>query len=266
MVLKNLSETFPDKSREEILHIALKVFENHAKFSLEVFLLPLLKKDRILQTRTIVEGKEHIAKALEKGKGVAVLTIHFGALYLGGSILDRTCDIIMNDVTQDLSKLDLAFIQRKILLKRLDQYHQAIRGSMFSKGNLLRAMVKSLDRNEGVSLFFDAKHSIKEVMVDFLGQPTFVQPGAVTLGLSRGCAVVPIIPLRTDDNKWKIVIHPPLELEKTGNKEHDLKINVQKCAVIFEEAIKTWPEQWLLWRELHLRRVAYHNQQQKTTF
>jgi KDO2-lipid IV(A) lauroyltransferase len=253
LIRRNLKVAFREKSEAEIEHIVRGVFDNHAKLTLEILLLPAID-ERLVRERCDFEGFEHIEEALRRGKGVVFTLGHMGIYYVAGVITDRM-GVVMNDITQDLSKLDVSDLDRKILTTRLEQYQRMIRGKMVSKGMFLREIVRSLKRNEGLSLFVDAKASVKEVPLDFLGVRTNLQPGAISLALRTGCTVLPAVTLRTPDNRWRIIVAPPLEIERTGNEDRDVEVNLAKCARHLEGWIRRHPEQWHLWRELHLRWV-----------
>lgn len=254
-IRENLKAVLHEKSDEEIEQLVKDSFLNHAKHSFEILLIPKLN-DQIIDKHSILEGFEYIQEGLDKGKGILFASGHMGCYYVGGIIADKK-GVVMNDIVQDITKLELPKIDMKILTNRLNHYQDGIRGKLMYKGSFLRDIFRILKRNEAITLFVDAKASTEEVLVDFLGEQTYLQPGAIALGLRTGCTVLPVVTVRTKDNKWHIKVEKPFEFEKNGDQDQDVKHNLTRYAQWLESQILKYPDQWHLWRELHVRRLAY---------
>lgn len=247
----NLVVAFPEKSPVEIEAIVLANFVNHAKYSLEILLIPRLGR-HITSRQVEIRGLEHVHQALSQGKGLIFAVGHMGIFYIAGVIMERY-GCIMNDLAQDISLLKLSDIDRKILEKRLSEYQSAISGQIMYKGNFLRDLMQCLKRNECLSLFVDAKASTREELVPFLGKNSYLQPGAVTLAMKTGCTVLPTVTLRTPGDRWLIAVSAPIEMVAAGDKDMDIRANLGGIASLLEGWIRQHPEQWHLWREFHLR-------------
>ena len=51
---------------------------------------------------------------------------------------------------------------------------------------------------------------------------------------------------RLPDNTFVIYLEPPLELESTGDRDHDARAGVEKVVAIMERYIGEQPEQWVM--------------------
>ena len=58
----------------------------------------------------------------------------------------------------------------------------------------------------------------------------------------------PIIVLapRYEDGVYKIIAHPPFELEHTGDREQDVTINLRLILAQVEDFIRQRPDEWMI--------------------
>jgi KDO2-lipid IV(A) lauroyltransferase len=56
---------------------------------------------------------------------------------------------------------------------------------------------------------------------------------------------LPVFNIRQPDGRYRMVIEPPIDLIRTGNKEHDVQANTQVFTGVIERYVREYPEQWL---------------------
>jgi KDO2-lipid IV(A) lauroyltransferase len=218
------------------------VFRNMARNFYDLFrakTLSLAEIDRLVK----VEGLEHVERALSRGKGVIFVAGHFGNV-----------DI----VAQVLALRDIPVVGPAEHLKpeALFQYICSLRANSGFRlipidGPLLEVF-RALRRNEAVALAADRNIAGSGIVVDFFGAPARLPDGYAQLSLRTGAPIIVIFSQRLPDNTFVVYLEPPLELEVTGDRDHDARAGVEKVVAMMERYIAEHPEQWVmsvpLWR------------------
>jgi KDO2-lipid IV(A) lauroyltransferase len=228
--------------RATIEKIGRQLFRNSLKNYYELFHQRTLSREEMRASLT-VKGLEHIEEALAQGKGLVLATAHFGSpdglIYLASFFSYR--------VTAPAEHLRPERLFRYLLSLRR-------RGGMTllpADGPLL-ALFRALKRNEIVAVAADRDTTESGIIVDFFGAPACLPDGHVQLAMRTGAKLALAFGKREPDNSLTIEIHPPLELEDTGDFKRDVRANMEKVVAGLERVIRTHPEQWLifypLWR------------------
>jgi KDO2-lipid IV(A) lauroyltransferase len=218
------------------------VFRNMARNFYDLFratTLSLAEIDRLVR----VEGWEHVERALSRGKGVIFVSGHFGNV-----------DV----VAQVLALRDIPVVGPAEHLKpeALFQYICSLRANSGFRlipidGPLLEVF-RALRRNEAVALAADRNIAGSGIVVDFFGAPARLPDGYAQLSLRTGAPIIVIFSQRLADNTFVVYLEPPLELEATGDRDHDARAGVEKVVAMMERYIGEHPEQWVmsvpLWR------------------
>ena len=234
--LGNLSIAFGfEKSPREILRICRLCFENLGKSLMEVLQFPRLNSENLGRLVSF-EGKQNIDEALKKGKGVIVLTAHFGNWELLGASLA-------------LLGYDVGFIVRPVRSPRLEALVNRNRESMgiecIPRGTSIKKALWCLRRNGVLGILSDIDTKVDGVFVDFFGRPAFTPRGPVSIALRTGAALVPVFIIRQEDDTHRIVAEKALELKVTGDQEEDIRLNTARFTKIIESCIRKYPEQWI---------------------
>ncbi len=232
----NLSMAFgTEKSPRGILRICRLCFENLGKGLMEVLQFPRLNSENLGRLVSF-EGKQNIDEALKKGKGVIVLTAHFGNWELLGASLA-------------LLGYDVAFIVRPVRSPRLEALVNENRESMgiecIYRGTSIKKALWCLRRNGVLGILSDIDTKVDGVFVDFFGRPAFTPRGPVSIALRTGSVLIPMFIIRQEDDTHRIVAEKPLELKLTGDQEKDIKLNTARFTKIIESYIRKHPEQWI---------------------
>jgi len=234
--LENLAIAFGEgKSAGDILRICHYCFENLGKGLMEVLQFPRLTSENLDRLVTF-EGKENIDNALKMGKGVIILTAHFGNWELLGASLA-------------LSGYKVSFIVRPVRSTRLDALVNRNRESTgvecIPRGTSIRNALRCLKSNGLLGILADIDTRVDGVFVDFFGRPTFTPRGPVSIALRTGAALVPTFIVRQKDDTHRVVVEKVLELKVTGALEEDIRVNTARFTKIIESYVRRYPEQWI---------------------
>ena len=225
-----------DKSQDEIKQIAKDCFTFLAKAGLELMLL--MDKPTLLKKSVEIVGKEYLDTALARGKGVILVSAHFGNFPLLMSKLSlegyKIAGIIryMRDVRAE------KFFMKKRTKLGIKTIHTQPRKVCVENS------IRSLRNNEVLFIPMDQNFGTGGVFVDFFGRKAATATGPVVLAQRTKAAIVPAFIVRQKDDTHKIIIEPPLNLEETGGQQDTIIKNIQKLTNIIEAYIRRYPAEW----------------------
>lgn len=236
----NLKIVLKTDDKEIIANHTKSVFRNFAKYLVDFFRFAKLNRDYILSHITI-EGKENIDKALARGKGVIILAAHIGNWELGGAI---TASLGYPFYAIALDHKD----------KRINDFFLGQRGLCNVKiipiGARLKNCFKVLKKNLLLGIIADRDFSAHGEKTNFFGRPTLMPKGPAFFSLKTGASIIPLFPLRTKDDRFKVVFEEALESKSTGNEEADIKSVMEEYIAVIERYIRAFPDQWFVFRKV----------------
>ncbi|MFH1784197.1 MAG: lysophospholipid acyltransferase family protein [bacterium] len=238
IVCSNLALAFIEKSPSEIKKIAREVFSNQGENLFELLSFGKLNAQRVKKLVN-AQGLEHLDKALEKKKGVLLLSGHIGNWELLGAYLS-------------LVGYPISVIARRVYDERLNKLLVDIRQSKgvmcVLRDESSKQLLRCLRSNRALGVLIDQDTKVQGVFVDFFGRKAYTPQGLATLALRTGAAVVPSFIVR-DGYKHKIILKEELSLTHSGDEAKDLEINTQTFTKIIEEVIRQHPSQWVWMHE-----------------
>lgn len=217
------------------------VFREGVKYYYDTFRASSLS-DQEMERVISLQGWDNLQGALARGKGALVLTAHFGSPALVAQILAvRKCRVTaVAEALPNRRLLDL--------MSRVRAGH-GIRVVPFGP-SITRELTAALGRNEVVGVVGDRDIQKTGVPVRFFGRETTLPVGPVMLALRTGAALLPSFTYRQKDGHFAAFIGEPLQLERTGRLQEDLRRGTQRVAELLEEAIKKSPEQWIVFEPI----------------
>ncbi len=237
IALDSLSIAFgQEKSQTEIEKIAKDCFIHMAKSAVE--LMFLMDKPFLLKERTYIAGKENLDKALSYGKGVILVSAHFGnfPLLLGRLAMDgyKAGGIMrpMRDARVE-----------KIFLKKRDKFGVKTIYSQ-PRNECVNNTISALRNNELVFIPIDQNFGTAGVFVNFFGKKAATATGPIILAQRTKAALVPCFILRQPQDKHKIIFEPALELKEGQGIQDTILINIQRLTDIIEDYIRKYPAEW----------------------
>ena len=236
--LANLRIAFPEKSAEECEIILKKCWRNISKDMLEVpkffVILPDMAKERVP-----IVGIENLKQCFAQNRGVIALSAHYGnfpiicqRLALDGYPLEIITARMHNKALNPM----IPVMQRKMGIEPIpvNPGHRCVAMSLawLKKGGILFLQIDQNPSEEA------------GVPVDFFGQklPTF--RGPVVMAMRTGAAILPMFIIRKENNNHQIIIEKPFVLKLTGNKEKDIRDNLEALSKITEGYIRRDPSFW----------------------
>lgn len=235
ILLNNLKTAFRQKKLDDEMDlIAKKVFENLGMNFMEFFRLPWLK-EQDLNEYVECEGFENFKEAYNKGKGVILLTGHFGNWELMAvfyALMGYPVNIVVRDLDSPI----------------IDEFVRWVRtrggNRIVSKGRSMRELLKILSKGGIVGVLLDQNVTWSEGMfVYFFDKLACTNKGAALLAMASGAAVVPTFILR-DGKRHKIIIGEEIIVSNTGDRVRDQLENTASFTKVIEDLVRQHPEQW----------------------
>ncbi|MFZ2633900.1 MAG: lysophospholipid acyltransferase family protein [Desulfosalsimonadaceae bacterium] len=238
--LKNLRSIFKEKKTpDQCKGIVLRLFENFFRSGFECIAYSNLPADEKKNYVRIV-GKEKLDNALASGRGVVALSAHFGnfLIMMARLSLEEYCvDLLVKKMKDERVEALLQKLRDKL------EYH-----TIYVNGKIqaAKSSMSSLKKNHVLVMLGDQRQKRAGVDVTFLGLPAKAATGPVSFALSCGAPIVPMFMVRNSDNvTHTLFIEDPIEMSISGEKERDLKTNVQKYTNAIEAYVQKYPDQWI---------------------
>lgn len=236
IALRNLEIAFPETGVGRRLEILRSSYENWGRMVAEWTHFEELgphNADRYVS----YEGWSHFenAKKLSAGRGILVLTAHFGNFELQA-------------LAFSLQGEPLAIVQRPVRNPLIDRQVQQARVRF---GNLVVARKRAAMRMRrllredwmvAVALDLDVRRGI---FVKFFSLAAATSDGLARLSMATGASVLPAFIVRQGDGlTHRTVFLPPVEVRRDGDHRSAVAENTQRFASIIEEMIRRHPDHW----------------------
>lgn len=225
-----------EKSPREIEQVAKDCFIFMAKAAVE--LMFLMDRPQVLKKRVHIVGEENLKAALSGGKGVILVSAHFGnfplmmaRLSLGG------CKIagIMRPM-RDI-RVEKFFLEKRNRMGVKTIYSQP-------RKVCVENSIRCLRNNELLFIPIDQNFGEGGVFVDFFGRKAATATGPIVLAKRTKAMILPCFIIRQRDDTHQIIFEPPLKLEEGKDEESAVLINIQRLTNIIESYIRKYPAEW----------------------
>src|SRR5207253_8989373 len=213
------------------------VFTGMGRQLAEFCLFPKYTKENV-KTIAIHDGFENFEAARQRGKGVLLLTGHFGGWEVGSfahSLYGFPIKIVVRDLDNPL-------------IDDLVRRYRTLHGnSTFDNREFARSLLSSMRAGDTVGILMDTNMTPPQgVFVDYFGIPACTASGLARVALKTDAAVVPAFTIWDPDLKrYRIHFEPALTLVRTGDPEADAIANTALFTKALEKCARRHPDQWL---------------------
>jgi KDO2-lipid IV(A) lauroyltransferase len=186
-----------------------------------------------------VEGWDYVTGVLARGKGLLIVTGHFGNFELPAAILAGR-GYTVNTIVERL--------EPPAWNERVQAIRERIGVHAIPMETGIRDVYAALARNETVAVVFDRPLDCGGVPVTYFGAETRVPEGVARLAIRTGAAVIGAVGLRRGDHVIAQV-SPPFEIERTGDRDEDVRRLTQAMVSWLEDRVRQHPSQWFMFRD-----------------
>ena len=236
VALNNLRLAYGDQWDEErIQEVARESFRHLGITLVEFFLRQPRVRGVDLEKEVRFVGQHHFEEAFRRGRGVIVVSAHYGNWEIMGPRLAHA-GYIVTGVSRVADDPGLERMIEKIRAR--SGLHQIPRRRAARDG------LAALRRNEILAILLDQNTAEGGVFVPFFGRPASTAMGPAVFALKTGAAIVPTFNVREADGTHTMRAWPPILPEPTGDRAADvLKLTAEVTRVI-ELQIRERPELW----------------------
>lgn len=236
VALENLRLCFPEWSETQRIRVARKSVCNLGRTFVEFLRIPSVTTGR-WNNHFDLRGEEHLKAALEKGKGVFLLSAHIGNGDWG-------------TVGLALRNYRIHVISKEMKVGWINQFWFNTRTSIGTefipdRGSSL-AILKALKKNSFVVFVLDQFMGPPiGVKTTFFGHETGTAMGLALLAGRSGAAVVPCYTYRDADGSTIIQCEPEIPFVEAAHKDETIAQMTQKYCDKIEEWVRKHPDQWM---------------------
>jgi KDO2-lipid IV(A) lauroyltransferase len=245
----NLRIVFPEASDAEIARLLDAQWAETGRYFAEFLVLDRIAAD---PSRVEIEGAERL-QALSGPAGPAVLISgHFSNFEIMAMAIVRcgvTCQVTYR-------ALNNPYVDQRIVEGR-----RSYGVNLFApKGTAgARALFRAIGRGESVSLMADQKFN-GGVAAPLFGVMAHTAPGPSTYALKFGIPLLPMSVQRLSKARFKVIVHEPIHLKDTGDRDADIEAGVKAINAFIEDRILARPTEWF-W--VHRRWPGEHYKRRK---
>lgn len=231
----NLRRAFPSWDEPRVLRTARAVYEHFGAMLLDLLWMggrPVADALALVD----VEGVAHVEAAMSEGRGVLMITGHFGNWELAGLFHGARFGA-MGVVARPL---DNPALDAKLVSLRA-------RGgnSVIYKQRALQQVLRLVREGKSIALVIDQNVQEGGVFVSFFGRPAASAPVASALTVKTGAPIVPAFCELLASGRYRMCYGPAIRNRPSGDRATDIARVTQATASVIEAAVRERPEQWL---------------------
>ncbi len=241
-IARNLSRVLgqPPESRA-VRRASREMFHHFAYYWVDLFRFPQLPADKMFEQ--IVGGTsthlEPLRAARAAGERVILITAHLGNWELGAVLAGQAgipVSVIyvpdaFGDAEHFRSLLRSFGGVGEIPIHPDDRFASLPVLRAFSEGRI-------------VALQGDRDFNDRGVSLPFFGAPASFPPGPFHLARMTGARLWPVFIAYAPDHRFEIELGEPIPVERTDDREGDVRRSLERWVEVLEAAIRRWPTQW----------------------
>lgn len=229
----NLRLAFPDADPVERTRISRAQWENVGRYFIELMMM-----DRLTTSSGRVEviGHERLQSIAERGPPVVFVSGHLAnGEIMSSAILAAGIDCVITFRAFNNPYFNEAMIRSR---RRYGVRLFAPKGA-----DGIREMLTALAHGRSVALMNDQKNN-RGVAAPFFGHLAHTAAGPTKLALGAGAVLQPISVQRLNGARFRVIVHEPITLERTGKRQADVEAGVRQINAFVEARVRERPEEW----------------------
>ena len=240
ILLDNLRAAFPEKADAEIARLARESAGWLGTAFVE-FLQVSGMSEAEIRERVRVVGEEHLAAARARGRGVFLMSAHFGGWELGA----LRAGLITTPIAPVVRPLDNPYLERELARRRTRFGNRLI-----AKGDAARDVLKALRERETVAILIDQNVLPREaIFVPFFGRLAATTPALALFQLKTDAAVVPAMVWPEGGGRYRLDLGAPILAGEFRSPELPRAESVRRATArymaVTEATVRGKPEAWL---------------------
>ena len=240
-VFENLTNAFPEYSKEKIKKIAFGSYKSFSIALMEILYMPYMSKSEIKEI-VYCSNPDLITKRFNERNGVILLSAHYGNWeYVAASV----------SVQVDIPFKVIVKSQRNpYVTKWLNNARTKWTNEIVPLGISIRQIYKELKEKNIVAMVADQRGPAEGIRVNFFGRKVSIYPGPAILSLKTNAPIIYGINVRQPDFQYKTYLYEIDKKNLPENEEEKIVELSQRHASYLEKLIRENPAQWLWMHKL----------------
>jgi len=241
VILDNLRQVFGDGLDPRARRRVAQCFYSHVLRSVAEYLTTIWTSRRRQAERVDIVGVEHLFAAEKAGKGILILTGHFGnwelasvAAMLQYERYHGRFHVIRKSLSAGLEPLVFGRFSRAGL-------------KVIPARDALGAVLRALGGNDVVIFILDQHTKVrspKGIAVEFFGRPAGTNRSLALVAGHSGAPVIPATSYRKPDGRHVLRFETPLEWIAHDDPAEEQRRNTRRYNEVLERFVLEHPDQW----------------------
>lgn len=235
LAMRNLTATFPEKSHAERRHILDQCWRHFGREALATIRMQHVPLEEIPLHCRFVDA--HVLEgAIAQGRGVLLLSAHFGAWEIAGLAIIA----LVKNVHTVVRPLDNEYLERDLVRLRARTGVQVV-----DRKRAARSLLKALAQKAVVVLLPDQAVQPREgILVPFLGRPAWTTDAPAKMALRHESAIVFAFCI-PDETGHRLEFEEPIRIDQLRDDEKDAAALTKRINDVISRRIEARPEIWL---------------------
>ncbi|HEX6943890.1 MAG TPA: lysophospholipid acyltransferase family protein [Gemmatimonadaceae bacterium] len=235
VVERQIAAAFPEAGASSVDHLVHEAYSHFGEVLIETALLPQLGRKGILDLFEGAEGFEAIEEAHRAGKGIILITGHFGNWELAGAYVAAR-------------GIPIEVIVRRMNNPLFDSYVTRTREGagmiVVHDHDAVKRTPRAFKAGHAVAFVADqGVLGLASTFVPFFGRPAKTPRGPAVFAMRFRLPTFFVAAVRTESGKYRCVV-TPVEIPDTGNREADVDTVVARYTSILESWVRRYPGQY----------------------
>jgi phosphatidylinositol dimannoside acyltransferase len=228
----------PDVDGKVLRTVSRAGMRSYARYWLEVFRLPVMPVDRLIEGMRAEGPFETAFGYLAEGRGIVFALPHMGNWDQAGAwIMAKGA----GSITAVMERLKPESVYEKFVAFREGLGMEVLPASGGARP--FGILAQRLRAGKVVVLVADRDVTGTGIEVDFFGEKCMMQPGSAALAVQTGAALMPVI-LWFDGDGWGVRIGDEIPVPALPSRKEQVAAMMQEVAQFFEDGIREHPHDW----------------------
>jgi lauroyl/myristoyl acyltransferase len=231
----------PDVDGKTLRQASRAVLRNYARYWLEIFRLPVLPVDRLVDGMEEEGSRQLIFDSVASGRGVVIGIPHMGNWDQAGAWIIASG---AGSFTTVMERLKPETVYERFVAFREGLGMEVLPASGGS-ARPFGVLAQRLRAGKIVILPCDRDVTGTGIEVDFFGEKSKMMAGPAALAVQTGACLIPAV-LWFTDGGWGVNIGKEIPQPADGTRSEKIAAMMQDMARFFEDGIREHPHDWLM--------------------
>ncbi len=236
VAMENLRHAFPEKTEDERLAITKGAFRNFGIAFVELLWFPNFTKTNLFQIVSL-SNEQAVYDAEKAGKGIILLTGHFGSWELSGLTAGAIVQSQLVIIVQTQNNL--------LVDKVINEHRCALGNRVVPMGMAVREIIRTLNNHGAVALAADQSAAMESIHIEFFGRKVTTHEGPAVFSLKTGAPIIMQFIIRQPDMSYVFRFEPISTENLPEDHEAAVEELTKRHTKMLEQYIRQYPDQWL---------------------